>query len=103
MRNSKLVKHMFMVLPVLAVLGAAVLGLLFGNNLNPLSLGSGSTSVQFGTESNTPQLLPMPEAAGSCMPSAIYTSFPPKCKTLEGEFIPVPGSSPYLFAMPERK
>jgi hypothetical protein len=103
MQKPKLTKHMLKVLPVLAVLGAAGLGLLFGNNLNPFSIDSGSTSVQFGTVSNTPQLLPMPEAAGSCMPSTIYTSLPPKCKTLEGEFIPVPGSSPYLFAMPERK
>ena len=99
MQKPKLTKHMLKALPVLVVLGAAVFGLLFGNNLFPASLNS---DVRFAT-SKTLQLLPMPEAAGSCAPSAIYTSFPPKCKTLAGELIPVPGSSPYLFALPERK
>ena len=103
MRNSKLAKHILKVVPVLAVLGTTVLGLLLGNQFNPSFLDSGSTSVQSATVSKAPQLLPMPEAAGSCAPSAIYTSFPPKCKTLDGEIIPIPGSSPYLFAIPERK
>jgi len=81
MRNSKLRKNMLKQLPVLAVLAATVLGLFIGKDLYPKS----------------PIVL---EAQGACGALNLYTSLPPKCKTLDGKFIPMPGALPYIFGHP---
>jgi hypothetical protein len=39
----------------------------------------------------------------TCMASTIYTSLPPKCMTMDGKLIPVPGSSPKIFELPDGK
>jgi hypothetical protein len=92
MRIPPLVKNMLKFLPVLAVLAAAVLGLLIGEDLYPASLASQSeTPAQVVTEPNIPQPLIVPGEAGQCLPSAVFTSLPPKCRTLEGKLIPLWG------------
>jgi hypothetical protein len=93
MEISNLAKKLWKYLPVLAVLVANVLGLFIGKDLYaPLS-----------TERNNPQPLIVLGEEGFCRFSNIYTSLPPKCKTPEGDFIPVPGTSPYLFVTPQGK
>ena len=81
MRSSKLRKNMLKQLPLLAVLVATVLGLLIGKDLYP----------------KPPIVL---EAQAPCGALNLYTSLPPKCKTLDGKFIPMPGASPYIFSHP---
>jgi hypothetical protein len=84
MRSSKLRKNMWKQLPVLAVLVATLLGLLIGKDLYP----------------KPPITL---EAQGPCGASNLYTSLPPKCKTLDGKLIPLPGTSPFVVVTPEGK
>jgi hypothetical protein len=90
MQNSKLAKKMLQYLPVFLVLAATVVGLMIGKYLNPM---------QLPTESNK---LQPPVVLGTLDPCSftIYTSLPPKCKTLEGKFIPLPGSSSTIFVTP---
>ena len=95
MRIPQMARNMLKYLSVLAVLVATVIGVLMGQDLYPTSLDSQTTTpIQSLTESNYPQPLIIPGADGLCSFSKIYTSLPPNCKTLEGEFIPVPGTSP---------
>ena len=94
MRISQLAKNMLAYLPVLAVLAATVIGLFIGKDLYPTSLDSqAKTPTQLPVEPNDPQPPINPEALGPCGLSNIYTSLPPKCKTPDGSFIPVPGTS----------
>ena len=104
MRISKLTKNMLKYLPVLAVLVATAVGLFIGKDLYPtLALNSQSkTIVQLPTGPNNAPLLQMPGSGNPCFYSNIYTSLPPKCKTAEGEFIPLPGTS-NVRAIPEGK
>ena len=91
MRISKLAKSILRYLPVLAALVATGAGLLIGKDLYPASLPSAATTPsQVWVES------------GRCISPLIYTSLPPKCRTADGTFIPMPGSS-YLLLLPERK
>jgi hypothetical protein len=91
-------------LPVLAVLGATIIGLLIGKDLYPTLPDSQSTTpTQVSAEPKDPQLLRILGAEGPCFSSAIYTSFPPKCKNAEGEFVLVPGTSSNVFPIPEGK
>lgn len=91
MEISNLAKKLWKYLPVLAVLVATVLGLFIGKDLYaPLS-----------TERNNPQPLIVLGEEGLCRFSNIYTSLPPKCKIPEGDYIPVPGTSIYLFVTPQ--
>jgi hypothetical protein len=93
MRISKLAKTMLKYLPILAVLAATVIGLFIGKDLYPPSLDS---------QPKTPT--PLPLVLGTIDPCvAIYLTQPPKCKTLEGKFIPLPGTSPYIIVTPEGK
>ena len=103
MRISQLLKNMLKYLPVLAILLATVIGLFLGKNLYPASLDSQSkTPAQLSTEPNNLQPLIVPGAMGPCGFSNIYTSLPPKCRTLDGKFIPLPGTS-NLFVIPQGK
>ena len=103
MRIPKLAKDLLTYIPILAVLAAVGIGLFLGEDLYPASLNSQS---QMPAYASTPpkdlQLLPIPGAGETCFYGAIYTSLPPKCKTAEGKFIPLPGSS-YLYVMPPGK
>ena len=104
MQNSQTVKRMLKYVPIVAVLVATLLGVLIGKDLYPTSRDVQSqTPAQLSTEPNSlqPQILLGEE--GPCGFSSIYTSLPPKCKTLEGELIPVPGTSPYIVLTPEGK
>lgn len=92
MRISELANNMLKYLPVIAVLAATVVGLVVGKALYPPSL-----------DSRTPPPMIIPGAEAPCGSSNIYTSLPPKCKTLEGEFMPLPGPSLYLLVPPEGK
>jgi hypothetical protein len=95
---SKLVKTMLTYLPVLAVLVVTVFGLWIGKDLYP-SL--------FPSQTNTPAqprglLFLVTEVP--CSPSTIYTSFPPKCKTIDGSFVPADGIPPFVIMVtPEIK
>jgi hypothetical protein len=99
---SKLAKHLSKYLPVLAVLLATVIGLFVGRDLYPASSDSPSkTPAQFLARPDNPQppiLLGAPDPCGAL----IYTSLPPKCKTLDGEFMFVPGTSS-IVVIPEGK
>ena len=98
MRMSKLAKNMSTYLPVLAVLVVTVLGLWIGQNLYP-SL--------FPSETNTPSQPYGFLTFGTevlCGPSAIYTSFPPKCKQIDGSFVLADGIPPFVIIVtPEIK
>ena len=102
MQVSKLAKSMLKYLLVLAVLFAAVIGLLIGKDLYPNSSDSQSRILtQLPSEPNN---LQPPMIVGTMDPCSvsIYTSLPPKCKTLDGKFIPVPGASS-IFVTPQGK
>jgi hypothetical protein len=104
MRNSEIVKNMLKYVPILAVLAATLIGVFIGKDLYPTLLDFQSkTPTQLSTEPNSQQPLIIPGSEGPCGLSNIYTSLPPKCKTLEGEFIPVPGTFPYSVLTPEGK
>jgi hypothetical protein len=104
MRNSKLAKNILTYLPVLAVLAATIIGLFLGTELYSTSLDSqAKIPTLLPAEPNDPQPLINPEALGPCGLSNIYTSLPPKCKTLKGKFILVPGFPSNIFVIPERK
>jgi hypothetical protein len=103
MHISKLAKDLLSYLPVLAVLAATVTGLFLGKNLYPGSLPSQPTVLAYvPAEPGDPGPLPIQDAGGPCFSSLIFTSWPPKCKTFEGKFIPLPGAS-NVFLIPERK
>ena len=104
MRSSKLAKNLLKVLPVLAVLVATVLGLFIAKDLYPPSLDSQQkTPALLSPEPNNREPPMVPGAQGPCGFSNLYTSLPPKCKTLDGKFIPAPGTSPYILVTPEVK
>jgi hypothetical protein len=101
MRIPKLAKDLLTYIPVLAVLAAVGIGLFLGNGLYPASLNSQSqTPAQVLAEPKDLQLLPGPGADGPCFYGAIYTSLPPKCRTADGKFIPLPRSSYFLVIPP---
>ena len=96
MRVSQPVKNLLKYLSVLAVLAATIIGLFIGKDLYPPSFHSQA-------ETNSSQLLPITEAVDSCVSPLIYTSLPPKCKTADGKFIPIPWASSYIFVIPKGK
>jgi hypothetical protein len=99
-----MVKNMFKYLPILAVLIATLIGVLLGKDLYPTSVDFQSkTPTQLSTEPHSSQPLIILGSEDSCGFSNIYTSLPPKCKTLGGEFIPLPGTSPDIVLTPEGK
>ena len=90
MQVSTLAKNILKYLPVLVVLLAIALGLFIGKDLYPTALDSLSEKP-----------LIVMGADGPCDSSNLYTSLPPKCKMLDGKFVPVPGSS--ILVTPEGK
>lgn len=97
MRISKPAKNMLKSLPVLAVLVATVVGLFIGKDVYRTSLDSqAKIPAQSLIEPDNPQLLPFPGIGSHCFYPNIYTSLPPKCRTSNGEFIPLPGTSNIL-------
>jgi hypothetical protein len=103
MRITQQAKSILKYLPVLAVLAVTLMGLFMGKDLYRISLDSGSkTPTLLSAEPNSPQPPIVLEAAGPCDLAHIYTSLPPKCKTTDGKFIPVPGTSNIL-VIPEGK
>ena len=106
MQISKLAKRTLKYLPILAVLVASVLGLFLGRNLYPISFDAQSkTAAPLSTEPDN-LLNPFPSILGAevpCGSDQIYTSLPPKCRATNGKLIPVPGTSPYFFAIPQGK
>jgi hypothetical protein len=102
MRISKLAKTMSKYLPILAVLAATVIGLFLGKDLYPTSLNSQTkTPTELSTEPNIPQPSIVLGTIDPC--GAIYLSQPPKCKTLDGKFILLPGTIPFIMVTPEGK
>ena len=96
MQISQLVTKILKYLPILAVLAVTIIGLMIGKDVYLTTLNSQSAT-------NNQQLLPIPEAVSSCVVSSIYMSLPPKCKTSDGKFVPVPGTPEYNFVIPESK
>ena len=97
MKTSKLAKNIWKYLPLLAVVVVAATGIFIAKDLYQTSLDSQVTSItQFPAEQNGPQLIPDFGTAGPCISPLIYTSLPPKCKTTDGKFIQLPGSSNVL-------
>ena len=92
MRVSQPVRNLLNYLSVLAVLAASVIGLFIGKDLYLPSFHS-------QVETNSSQLLPITEAVDSCVSPLVYTSLPPKCKTADGKFIPIPWESSYVFGI----
>lgn len=104
MRISQCLRDMSRYLPVLAVLAATVVGLFLGKDMYPVSGDpQPRTPASFVVEPKEPQLWLAAGTAETCFSSLIYTSLPPKCKTLDGKFIVMPGTSPYFVVIPERK
>jgi hypothetical protein len=102
MQNSKLAKTLLKYALILTVLVATVIGLFIGKGLYATVLVSSSkTPMQLSTEPNGPQL---PIILGTLYPCvSVYLSQPPKCKTLDGTFIPLPGTTQFILVTPERK
>ena len=90
MQISKLAKDLLKYLPVFAVLVAISLVFFLGRDLSPTPL-----------DSHSRQPLIILRADSPCDTSNLYLTFPPKCKTLDGKFNPVPGS--YIPVPPENK
>ena len=104
MQTSKLAKYILAYLPVLAVLVATVLGLLLGEGLYSTSLDSqGEPVTQLAAAPDNPQPLTVLGSPGTCMGDLIFTSLPPKCKTVDGSFILANGASPYVILSPGGK
>ena len=93
MEISNLAKKLWKYLPILALLVVTILGLFMGKDLYAPLL----------TEQKNPQPLIVRGEENLCGFSNIYTSLPPKCKTFDGELIPVPGTSPYLLGTSQGK
>jgi hypothetical protein len=102
MRISKLAKNMLKYLPVLVVLFATIIGLFIGKGLYPASDSQSRTPTQLPIEPNNPQSSIVLGTIDPCSFS-IYTSLPPKCKTLAGKFIPLSGTSSQILVTPEGK
>ena len=103
MQNSKLARTTLKYLIILAVLVATVIGVFIGKDLYPTSLDSQPTTpaTPLQIEPNNPQ---SPRAMGTIEPClGIFLSLPPKCMTLDGDLIPVPGTLPYILVTPEGK
>ena len=104
MQISKLAKGIRKYLPLLAVLAATVIGLVVGKNLYSASLDSQRTNpAQLTLAPGDSPRLTLPGTMGQCPLSSIYLSLPPKCRTSDGSFIPVPGTAPYIMIVPEGK
>ena len=102
MRISQMAKSMWKYLSVLAVLVATAIGVFIGKDLYPASFASQSkTPTLLPAEPDGTQPLIIPGEAGTCLPSLIYTSLPPKCKTIDGSFIQA-GES-YVIVIPGTK
>lgn len=89
MRPPKLVKRMWKYVPLLLIFGVALTVFLLRTDLHRGSSDFDSTSPL----ADSPQLLNIVGTLDACPLSTIYTSLPPKCRTLDGEFIPLPGAS----------
>lgn len=92
MQFSKLARKMLKYLPVLSVLVAIALGLWIGKGLYPTSDGSQSKKPMIVLTANS-----------QCDSSTLYLSLPPKCKTLDGKFVPAPGIFSEKFLFPDGK
>lgn len=104
MQISQLAQNIWKYLSILAVLVAMGIGMLIGKDLYPASLTSQpKTLTLLPTELKGLQPLILPGEAGTCLPFLIYTSLPPKCKTLDGSFIQAGGTSPYVIVIPGTK
>jgi hypothetical protein len=104
MQKSKLVRSMLKYLLILAILAATIIGLFIGKELYIISLDSQPktpTQTHVPTEQNNPQPPIVLGTADLCV--AVYLSQPPKCKTLDGTFIPVPGAAQFILVTPEGK
>jgi hypothetical protein len=103
-QTSKLAKYTLAYLPVLAVLVATVLGMILGEGLYPTSIDSHHKPVtQVAAASDNPQPLNVLGTPGTCMGGLIFTSLPPKCKTVDGSFILANGASSYVILSPGGK
>lgn len=104
MQTSKLVKNLLSYLSLLVMVAAIGIGMFIAKDLyQPLVVSDTRTTAQSPTGQNfVPLLIPWDEAE-PCALSSIYTSLPPKCKTLDGEFIPLPGTSSNGFVLPKGK
>lgn len=88
MRSSKLVKNIFNHLLLLAMIIVAVIGVFIAKDLRQTSFDSQvKISTQLSMEQIDPPWLAAIGGPDSCVSGYIYTSWPAKCRTVDGEFI----------------
>ena len=104
MEASKRARSILKYLPVFAVVVAAVISISIAKDLYQMSFDSqGIITTRLPTEQREPQPMNILETAGSCGFGHFYTSYPPKCRMLDGSFIQAPGTSPYAVLIPKPK
>lgn len=102
MQTSKFLKMIMTYLPAVAVIAAIALGALLGRSLYRSPVVSGNRArAQLSAPAIVAPVL-FTQELGTCIPSEIYTSLPPKCKTLDGRLIEVPGTA-NIFVTPPVK
>lgn len=87
MITSKLDKRLITVLSLLVVVTASGLGMVLLDD----------------THQAESALLPLVAESERCLASLIYTSLPPRCKTIDGTFVQLGEMSPGMIVLPERK
>jgi hypothetical protein len=105
MEISKLAKNISMVLSLLAVMIVIVAGSFIASDLYRTSPPDSQvkTLAQISIEQPNPKLSQDFGVLGSCSSPYIYTSLPAKCKTIDGEFIPLNDLAPNIVVLPESK
>lgn len=115
MQASKRIKSLLSYLPLLTMLVVAATGIWIARDLYQASQAAQVQNPPASEQGNLPpprqgnlppaeqvdpELLVFPGDLDSCISPLIYTSLPPKCRTLEGKFIQLPGTSPRIFLVP---
>lgn len=88
MRTLKPARIPSSALSLFLVIVAAVTVLLLAGEPNQTSRDARiKATAQLSAEPNISQWLTMPGAKNSCAVGLIYTSLPPKCRTIDGTFV----------------
>lgn len=87
MTTSKLEKRLITVLSLLVVVTASGLGMFLLDDSHQAERA----------------LLPLVAESERCFASLIYTSLPPKCKTIDGTFVQLGEMPSGMIVLPERK
>lgn len=104
MQTSIIKKLLLKYLPLLIVMAVALTGSRMIKDLDPKVVDSRTeiNEIPLQTEQLEPQLLNVNETENECFGPLIYTSLPPKCRTLDGDFIQIDEVHPYII-VPKNK